>query len=431
MKESHPYTKELTTALQAVYLASLLTKAHLLSYKAKKSKVSEETKADESEVTTADFAAQAVLISIIHAVFPDDVFIAEESGEMLRADSELLNRVWKLVESLGAIVDKSSGMDTSAILASLPRSKQVMVDIIDLGQKGGLGATDSKADAMGKGLRTWILDPIDGTKTYIRGQQYAVCLSLVDGEEQKIGVLGCPNLNIKERDDQGRIVVEEFKVEHESDGGWILSAVKEQGVTLSRLRNPFELKNLEDVIGSNVRNLSGRMDGERQSKIELHFTDSGASSHTSKDLHNRVFEHFAHPEPASRKMSVSAIEGGSMSLALDVWSMQFKYVVLVLRAVGADAMIRVPPQPDYHACVWDHAGGQLLLTEANGLLTDANGKAFVIDGRTRKLVKNWGVCAVRGGLYNSRDGSEVSVEQVHAVVLAEVKAELDAHKASK
>lgn len=413
---SASYDRELTIALQAVTQASLLTKAHLLSYKSKKSKVSEETKADASEVTTADFAAQAVLISAIHAVFPDDVFIAEESGDMLRADAALCERVWGLVSSIS----------TNSTDIALPSSKEEMVRIIDLGQKGGLEESED--------VRTWVLDPIDGTKTYIRGQQYAVCLALVEGGEQRVGVLGCPNLNIESVDGHGRVVVEETRVELEPDGGWILSTVKGEGVSLSRVRKPMWRQPLHEVLRERGAHfvmeeaVDGHVNGtEKEMKstdIELHFTDSSASSHTSKDLHNRIFEHFAHPEPSSRKMSVPAVEEGSPSLALDVWSMQFKYIVLVLRAAGSDAMIRVPPMTTYHACVWDHAGGQLLLTESGGMLTDANGLPFVVNGKMRKLNENWGVCAVRGGALSSRQGAHLDVDQVHRVVLERVTHEL-------
>jgi 3'(2'), 5'-bisphosphate nucleotidase len=38
------------------------------------------------------------------------------------------------------------------------------------------------------------LDPIDGTKGFLRGGQYAVCLALIVDGKVKVGVLGCPNL---------------------------------------------------------------------------------------------------------------------------------------------------------------------------------------------------------------------------------------------
>ena len=39
-----------------------------------------------------------------------------------------------------------------------------------------------------------MLDPIDGTKGYLLGDQYAVALALVEDGKVQIGALGCPNL---------------------------------------------------------------------------------------------------------------------------------------------------------------------------------------------------------------------------------------------
>lgn len=40
----------------------------------------------------------------------------------------------------------------------------------------------------------WTIDPIDGTKGFLRGEQYAVCLAFLVDAEVQVGVLGCPNL---------------------------------------------------------------------------------------------------------------------------------------------------------------------------------------------------------------------------------------------
>jgi len=40
----------------------------------------------------------------------------------------------------------------------------------------------------------WTLDPIDGTKGFLRGGQYAVCLALLVDAHVELGVIGCPNL---------------------------------------------------------------------------------------------------------------------------------------------------------------------------------------------------------------------------------------------
>ena len=44
------------------------------------------------------------------------------------------------------------------------------------------------------GGRYWALDPIDGTKGFLRGDQYAIALALIDDGDVVLGVLGCPNL---------------------------------------------------------------------------------------------------------------------------------------------------------------------------------------------------------------------------------------------
>lgn len=42
----------------------------------------------------------------------------------------------------------------------------------------------------------WTLDPIDGTKGFLRGEQYAVCLALLVDAKVQVGVMGCPNLPV-------------------------------------------------------------------------------------------------------------------------------------------------------------------------------------------------------------------------------------------
>ncbi len=42
----------------------------------------------------------------------------------------------------------------------------------------------------------WTLDPIDGTKGFLRGEQYAVCLALIVDARVELGVIGCPHLPV-------------------------------------------------------------------------------------------------------------------------------------------------------------------------------------------------------------------------------------------
>lgn len=49
----------------------------------------------------------------------------------------------------------------------------------------------------------WTLDPIDGTKGFLRGGQYAVCLALIVDSVVQLGVMGCPNLPLSSTDPDG------------------------------------------------------------------------------------------------------------------------------------------------------------------------------------------------------------------------------------
>ena len=51
--------------------------------------------------------------------------------------------------------------------------------------------------------RHWALDPIDGTKGFLRGGQYAVCLALIVDGIVQLGVVGCPNLPVDHQKPEG------------------------------------------------------------------------------------------------------------------------------------------------------------------------------------------------------------------------------------
>jgi 3'(2'), 5'-bisphosphate nucleotidase len=170
------YSAELRLALRAVHRASLLTKSVLRSLS---NNVSAETKADDSPVTIADFAAQALLISALHAAYPTDAFLGEESADALRQNEALADRVWQLVQQAkneahagGAKSGREQGNSGKDEELASPKSKEEMFELIDRGGKGEITRRG----------RVWVMDPVDGTATFMQGQQYAVCLCLlVDG----------------------------------------------------------------------------------------------------------------------------------------------------------------------------------------------------------------------------------------------------------
>ncbi|KAL2428845.1 3'(2'),5'-bisphosphate nucleotidase [Exophiala dermatitidis] len=335
MASSTSYSHELEIALLTVQRASLLTKRVVTALDKGVT-----DKSDASPVTIADFAAQALIISALHRNFPADGFIGEESAKALRSNPELCDRVWELV-STTALEDPNG----EAVLGQV-KSKEEMLEVIDLG-----------AGSESKSGRTWILDPVDGTATFMRNQQYVVCLALVEGGKQKLGVLGCPNLLIGPTGEVREDLVDT------SGLGQMLSAIEGQGayirpITRGRIAPAKKLDSINDVVDP----------------AKIRWCDSLASNSITPQNHRAVAE----------KIGSYGWPGA------DIWAMQMKYVALTLGA--CDAMVRIPPKKAYRASVWDHAGGQLLYTEVGGALSDTTGKPFDF-GLGRSLEANLGLIA--------------------------------------
>ncbi|KAH7389320.1 hypothetical protein DE146DRAFT_160183 [Phaeosphaeria sp. MPI-PUGE-AT-0046c] len=354
-----PYSGELASALCAVHAASLLTKSVLRSLS---NNVGAETKADDSPVTIADFAAQALLISALHAEFPSDSFIGEESADALRQNEALADRVWQLVlrakqdayarenAKSEAQMKQGEGRDVDAdaltLSKSFPVSKEEMFERIDLGGKG---------EVTGKG-RVWVMDPVDGTATFMQGQQYAVALCLLVDGEQQVGVVGCPNLAFDTAGPLRDTPVHEDQVD--SDGfGILLSAVKGQG-TFIRSMNERELSSPPrqiDLTSLPTKPLS-----------QLNFVETTIGK-TS----------LSQPEHQLVASALGATWPGTV-----VWSQQMKYVALTLGAT--DVMVRIPKTKERYTYIWDHAGGHILFQEAGGKILDFDGKN-VDFGRGRQI----------------------------------------------
>ncbi|KAF1940869.1 carbohydrate phosphatase [Clathrospora elynae] len=367
-----PYAPELRLALRAVHRASLLTKSVLRTLF---NTVSAETKADDSPVTIADFAAQALLICALHAVYPNDAFLGEESADALRQNEQLADRVWQLVlrakeentadhagfPGNGDVQLQKQNVRNENGGLDFPASKEEMCELIDRGGKG---------EVTGRG-RVWIMDPVDGTATFMQGKQYAVCLCLLVDGVQQVGVIGCPNLAFDVQGPLGTTRIHEDRVDN--DGlGVILSAVKGQGTNVRAMR--------ADGLGQ-PRNIDLTSLPEKK-LAELNFVEStiGKTS-LSQDEHKAV------------ATSLGADWPGTV-----IWSQQLKYVALTLGAT--DVMIRIPRTLDRFTYVWDHAGGHILFQEAGGVISDFNGEQIdFAQGRQIKGARNWGMIATMPALF--------------------------------
>jgi len=211
----------------------------------------------------------------------------------------------------------------------------------------------------------WALDPIDGTKGFLRGDQYAVCLALMVDGEVVTGALACPNLLVD-------------PANHEGPRGVLFSVTKGEGSTVKPLSSPLSTE------GAPVH-MNALTDVTTAATCEG--VEAGHSSHSQQA---NIAKALGITKPSVRMDS------------------QAKYGSIA-RGDG-DVYLRLPTSNTYQEKIWDHAVGKLLVEEAGGAVTDAYGKPLDFSiGRT--LSANKGVVAAPRGL--------------HAAVIKAVKAELE------
>ena len=307
-------TPETRFALDAVRQASLLVReiqAEMVSPAL--------TKDDRSPVTVADFASQALVARLLAEAFPGDPLVGEEGSAALRTPQE------------AAALERVTAFVKHSFPEATPDSVCAWID-------RGAAAPAS---------RFWTLDPIDGTKGFLRGDQYAVAFALlVDGQVQ-VGVLGCPNLSDGYRPDP-------------SGPGSLIIAARGEGTWLTPLDGPQTFTRLHVSAVSDP--------------VQARLLRSFEAGHTSVG----GIDLFA------RKLGIAA-----EPVRMDS---QAKYAILAAGEGEIYLRLLSPRKPNYREKIWDQAAGSLVIEEAGGTVTDLDGKPLDFTaGRT--LANNRGICA--------------------------------------
>ncbi|VEU20809.1 DEKNAAC101694 [Brettanomyces naardenensis] len=308
MSKDIPYLREIYIAQLAVKRASLLTK-----------KIADEhlqrgiSKVDKSPVTVGDFGAQAVVINSILKNFPGDEIVGEEDSRLIKSQ----HLETSILKEISWVQEKDSKANEQ--LGKIETAEQ-LCDAVDKGNSEG-----------GRSGRIWALDPIDGTKGFIRGDQYAVCLALIVDGVVQVGVIGCPNLPHDLREKDSKI-------------GGIYTAIRGHGSYFQDLSDdvtyPFNSKNRMKL--HNEYDIS-------QSRV-VEGVEKGHSSHELQAL-------------IKTKLGIT-----QPSVNLDS---QVKYCAV---AHGdAEIYLRLPINVNYREKIWDHASGWLLVHESGGKVTDMYG----------------------------------------------------------
>ena len=310
------YERELSAGLEAVRAAARICRSVAQRL------VTADTleKKDQSPVTVADFASQAVVCQRLERAFPGDPVVGEEDASELRHGATPLRAA--VVRAVAAEVGGDPGV--APVLSWIDRGR-----------------------AHADGGRYWTLDPIDGTKGFLRGEQYAVALGLLEDGEVVVGLLGCPNL---------------------PDGaggrGALFAAVRGEGA------RRLALWDAGDAEGRPIEVAHPR------SPAEARLCESVESAHSDQDHSAKIAALLgitAEPFRIDSQCKYAAVAEGDASIYL-----------------------RLPTKKDYREKIWDHAAGKLVVEEAGGRVTDVGGSALDFR-RGRTLAANRGVVATSGG----------------------------------
>ena len=322
---AHPmsFPPEMRTAVEAVQLASRLCMA------TQDILVGDDrtAKSDDSPVTVADFAAQALVGLWLERSHPDIKLVAEENADALRVaeGASLSSRVTSLVNETLASAMEDGFIESGSI--TIPVTDTFVWDAIDrgAGSPSGDGAF-------------WILDPIDGTKGFIAGRQYAVALGLMVNGSVRGGVLGCPNM-------PQDVIPEDATFIPPQRPGTVFAAYEGNGCVAF----PADAK---DALRS-------------EKNITPIRADSFASPQTARYMESWGDSVVANGD----KTALLAKALGITRTAVRVDSMA-KYGALARG--DADLYLRFPPKK-YREKVWDHAAGVAVVEAAGGVITDGEG----------------------------------------------------------
>jgi 3'(2'), 5'-bisphosphate nucleotidase len=281
------------------------------------------SKDDRSPVTVADFAVQALVARRLAEHLPGTVLIGEEQSDALRLEE---------------------GVDT---LDQVTRFVRIAVPDATPEEVCGLIDRASHLEGTRPPDSFWSLDPIDGTKGFLRREQYAVAFALIRSGAVELGVLGCPQLG---------------------DSGMLVAAGRGDGTWSGPLTGDFDWKQLR---------VSARRDA-----ASARILRSVEKAHTNVDEIGQL----------AANLGVTA-----QPIPMDS---QAKYAVLA--AGEGDVLLRLlsPSRPDYRERIWDQAAGSIVVEEAGGRITDLDGRSLDFShGRT--LANNRGILATNGHLHDS------------------------------
>ena len=314
------FTEEKKVAIEAVTRASKLCQA----VRTEMASVDSLEKGDKSPVTVADFGSQALVCQHLITAFPYDSIVGEEDS----TDLQTVDNAPKLAQVTQYVQRFHPDTTPDEVCRWIDAGKGTVAE------------------------RFWTLDPIDGTKGFLRDDQYAIALALIEGGKVQVAVLGCPALPLDMADP-------------DSETGVLFVAARGEGTTMAPLKGgPFAPIH---VVA-------------KPNETRQRFVESVEASHGNPVLQEAVAQTVGFTHPPLRIDS------------------QAKYGVVARGDAALYLRLPSPKTPDYREKIWDHAAGSLIVEEAGGCVTDMHGYPLNM-AFDYKMWDNHGVIVSNGALH--------------------------------
>nr|BAJ88879.1 predicted protein [Hordeum vulgare subsp. vulgare] len=326
-------------------------------------------KNDQTHVTIADFGVQALISFELQQLFPSIPLVAEEDSAFIRSSNAADSNSNTLVESISSFVTQKVNNNGP------PLTHDDVLRAIDRGGKDAVSFDSNPATY-------WLLDPIDGTKGFLKGEDslYVVGLALVVDGKLALGVMGCPNLTdttIGDTEDEsiaacpGHGII---MVSHAGCGTWSRPMSAEIG-QLTTLPNVWKRCSVDPCSVAHM----------------AHFCIVDSHTWDMMPLSAHFISTMDESEPRDEnKILLQNSCGGSLSKYLLVACGRMSVFILLARA---EKLLKA----------WDHAVGVICVEEAGGQTCDWSGKPldFGADLTGRRIIyPSGGVLATNGALHD-------------------------------
>ena len=297
-----------TAVRQAAEVCKRVQEHHLVSSE----------KSGREPVTIADYGSQAILGRAICTAFPDDAVLAEESGE-------------QFID----LVPEDRRKEIIALLETILGIEVRQADVVRWLDHGHGREAE----------RTWVIDPIDGTKGFLAMRNYVIAAGVIVDKKPVACVIGSPAYPTS--DHAGAMF-------HAQGGAAFM----------------------QPLAGGQVKRIKV---SDRAKAKDVRALESVETSHAYHERMQRVRE-------------VAGLGAASLTR---IDSME-KYARIA--AGDGELYLRLPRLGNTRAfMIWDHAAGTALVQAAGGLVTDIDGSPLDFSGG--RALANDGIIVSNGHIH--------------------------------